>query len=205
METNILILYYSMFGNTYKMALEIANGIREVGGNPILRRVPDLLPEELLEKNENIKRGVEIQKDIPVANLSDLENKDGYIFGSPTRYGNMCSQLRNFLDQTGYLWAKNTFVGKPVGLFTSSQTIHGGQETTLINMMVNMLHYGMVIVGVPYELKNLQTTKSGGTPYGASHVTFGDILRNLDEDEKTICRYLGKRVTEIAKKLKSGD
>lgn len=204
MEINILVLYYSMFGNTYNMAMEIAKGIKEANGNPIIRRVPDLLPQDVIEKNENIKKGLELQKDIPIATLSDLERKDGYIIGSPTRFGNMCSQVRNFLDQTGYLWAKNEFVGKPVGLFTSSQTIHGGQETTLINMMVNMLHFGMIIVGVAYELKNLNTTKSGGTPYGASHVTFGDIFRELDEDEKEICRYLGRRVTKIAQKLKLG-
>jgi len=198
----ILILYYSMYGNTYKMALEIAEGVKKANGEPILRRVPELVPAEILERNADYKKAQELQKDIPVATLEDLKDKDGYIIGSPTRYGNMCSQMRNFLDQTGGLWLQHTFVNKPVGLFTSSSTIHGGQETTLINMMVNMLHFGMIIVGVPYSVANLSISKSGGTPYGASHVTFGNNLRELDDDEKNIAQALGERVTLIAKKLK---
>ncbi len=200
---NILILYYSMYGNVYKMALEIAKGVEKANGNPILRRTPELMPEEITKNNPDYQKALDMQKDIPIASIEDLENKDGYLFGSPTRFGNMCAQMRNFLDKTGGLWLKNEFVGKPCGLFTSTSTIHGGQETTIINMIVNMLHYGMIVVGVPYSLPNLLKTKTGGSSYGASHVTFGNNFRELDEDEIEIARFLGERVTKVAKALKN--
>jgi NAD(P)H dehydrogenase (quinone) len=202
MEVKIMILYYSMFGNTFIMAKKIYEGVKESGGIPILRTVPELLPDEIIEKDERIKKAKEIQKDVKIAEIEELENIDGLIIGSPTRFGNMCSQMRNFLDKTGSLWAKGALVDKPVGFFTCSATIHGGQETTLISMMFTFLHHGAIIVGIPYTVKELIETKSGGTPYGASAVVGikGDNPPN--EIDLKIAKELGKRVTEIAKKIK---
>ena len=202
MEVKIMILYYSMFGNTFIMAKKIYEGVEESGGIPILRTVPELLPDEIIEKDERIKKAKEIQKDVKIAEIEELENIDGLIIGSPTRFGNMCSQMRNFLDKTGFLWAKGALVDKPVGFFTCSATIHGGQETTLISMMFTFLHHGAIIVGIPYTVKELIETKSGGTPYGASAVVGikGDNPPN--EIDLKIAKELGKRVTEIAKKIK---
>jgi NAD(P)H dehydrogenase (quinone) len=198
----ILILYYSMYGNVFQMAQAIAEGVGEVPeAEPLLRQAPDLLPEKIMLENEGVRKAKEMQKDIPVAVLDDLRNCDGLILGAPTRYGNMCGQMRNFLDQTGSLWQEGALAGKPAGLFTSTATMHGGQETTLISMSFTLLHHGMLIAGVPYTVPELLSTKTGGTPYGASHVA-GMGLTPLSKEEKEICRMLGKRVAEITKKIK---
>lgn len=202
MSVKVMVLYYSMFGNTFIMANEICRGIEEAQGISILRTVPELLPADIIDKDERIKRAKEMQKDILIAKLEELEDIDGLIVGSPTRFGNMCSQLRNFLDQTGSLWAKGVLVNKPVGFFTCSASIHGGQETTLISMMFTFLHHGAIIVGIPYSVKELIETERGGTPYGASSVVGVMADTPPNETELKIARELGKRVTNIARKIK---
>ncbi|MCX8082878.1 MAG: NAD(P)H:quinone oxidoreductase [bacterium] len=205
MKPRIMVLYYSMFGNTFIMAKEICKGIEEADGISVLRTVPELIPESIIETNERIKKAKEMQKDVLIAKVEDLGNIDGLIVGSPTRFGNMCAQLRNFLDQTGSLWAKGALINKPVGFFTCSASMHGGQETTLISMMFNFLHQGAIIVGIPYSVKELIETNRGGTPYGASAIVGLNADNPPNEIELKIARELGKRVTEIAGKLKKGE
>jgi NAD(P)H dehydrogenase (quinone) len=203
-KTRILILYYSMFGNVFKMAREVAEGVKAVPGAEVsIKTVAELLPEAVLA-SPPIKAAKEMQKDIPIAEVSDLAAADGIIFGSPTRFGNMCAQLRNFLDQTGGLWVEGALVGKPAGVFTSTNTMHGGQETTLISMMLTLLHQGMILVGVPYTTPELLTTQSGGTPYGPSHVAGQNADIPLTKEEIAICRVLGKRVAEVTQQLLAG-
>ncbi|HOL49037.1 MAG TPA: NAD(P)H:quinone oxidoreductase [bacterium] len=205
MATKILVLYYSMYGNVFQMAQEVVKGIQQVqDAHPLLRKVPELLPESIIQGNSDIKKAQELQKDVPVATLDDLKECDGLLIGTPTRFGNMCSQMRNFLDKTGPLWLKGALIGKPAGIFTSSVSLHGGQETTCLATMLTLLHHGMVIVGIPSSNPDLMKTNSGGTPYGASHVVgMEENFRPLSEEEKKLCNFLGKRVAEIAKKLKT--
>ena len=202
-ETKILILYYSMYGNTFRMAEEVSQGVKEDKGViSEIKKVPELIPDSIIQSNETMKKAREMQKDIPVATLDDLRNCDGLILGTPTRFGNMCSQMRNFLDQTGKLWQEGSLIGKPAGVFTSTATFHGGQETTLISMILTLLHHGMLVVGIPYNITELSSTNTGGTPYGASHVVGENTYQQLSQDEKVLCRALGKRVADIAVKLK---
>ena len=203
MELKIMVLYYSMFGNNFLMAKEVCKGIEEANGLPVLRTVPELLPEGIINGDERIKKAKEMQKDVKIAKLEELEDIDGLIVGSPTRFGNMCAQMRNFLDQTGPLWAKGALIDKPAGFFTSSASIHGGQETTLISMMFTFLHHGAIIVGIPYSVQELIESKSGGTPYGASAVVGVKADNPPNEVDLKIAKALGKRVTEIAYKQKS--
>ncbi len=199
----ILVVYYSMTGHVFRLAQAVARGAKEEEGAEVsLKTVEELLPEEIIEKSPSIKKTKEEQKDIPIATNEDLAQADAVIFGSPTRFGNMCAQMRNFLDKTGPLWAKGKLVGKPAGVFCSTGTMHGGQETTLISMITTLLHHGMIIVGIPYTEPLLSTTQRGGTPYGASSVSGpkGDQIPN--EDELYLAKALGKRVAEITKKLK---
>lgn len=200
MSPKILILYYSMYGNNFLMAQAVSEGVQNARGEAILRTAPELLPQNVIDADARIKKAKEIQKDIPVVKLEDLENIDGIILGSPTRFGNMCSQLRNFLDQTGGLWMKGALVNKPAGVFCCTATMHGGQETTLISMMFTLLHHGAIIVGVPYSVKELAETQRGGTPYGPTAVV-GPMAKELPtEVDLQIARELGKRVTLIAQK-----
>lgn len=201
MSPKIMVLYYSMFGNTFMMAKAVAEGIKEAGGQPILRTVQELIPQEIIEKDPRIKKAKEAQKGVPVARVEELEGIDGIMLGSPTRFGNMCSQLRNFLDQTGSLWAKGTLIDKPAGVFCCTASLHGGQETTLISMIFTLMHHGSIIVGIPYSLKELVETVRGGTPYGATAVvgTMGDEAPT-DMDLK-IARESGKRIVKIAGKM----
>jgi len=194
-----------MYGNVFQMAQEVVKGIQQVqDAHPLLRKVPELLPESIIQGNSDIKKAQELQKDVPVATLDDLKECDGLLIGTPTRFGNMCSQMRNFLDKTGPLWLKGALIGKPAGIFTSSVSLHGGQETTCLATMLTLLHHGMVIVGIPSSNPDLMKTNSGGTPYGASHVVgMEENFRPLSEEEKKLCNFLGKRVAEIAKKLKT--
>lgn len=202
MKPRILILYYSMYGNNFLMAKAVSGGIEEAGGEGILRTVPELLPQKVVDSDERIRKAKEMQKNVPIAKLEDLENIDGIILGSPTRFGNMCSQLRNFLDQTGALWMKGALIGKPAGVFCCTATLHGGQETTLISMMFTLLHHGAIIVGVPYSVKELVETQKGGTPYGPTAVA-GPMADNPPtEIDLKIARELGKRVTQVAQKCK---
>ena len=205
MKPRIMVLYYSMFGNNYLMAKAVVEGIQEKGAEAILRTVPELLPQSVIDGNEKIKKAKAMQKDVPLAKLEELENIDGIILGSPTRFGNMCAQLRNFLDQTGSLWAKGVLIDKPAGVFCATGSLHGGQETTLISMMFTLLHHGAIIVGVPYSIKELGETKSGGTPYGPTAVVGPLADQPPTETDLKIAQELGKRVTEIAKGLMKKD
>jgi len=201
MQPRIMVLYYSMFGNTFSMAKAVCEGIVEVGGKAILRTVPELLPESVIEGDERIKKARRMQKDVGVAKLVELEDIDGIILGSPTRFGNMCAQLRNFLDQTGQLWMKGALVDKPAGVFCCTASLHGGQETTLISMMFTLIHHGAIIMGVPYSVKELLETQRGGTPYGPTAVAGELADQPPTKMDLKIARELGKRVTRIARKF----
>lgn len=202
MKPRILVLYYSMYGNNFLMAKAVSQGIEEAGGEVVLRTVPELVPQKVIDSDERMRKAKEAQKGIPVAKPEELENIDGIILGSPTRFGNMCSQLRNFLDQTGGLWMKGALIGKPAGVFCCTASLHGGQETTLISMMFTLLHHGAIIVGVPYSVKELVETKKGGTPYGPTAVVGPMADQAPTVTDLKIAAELGKRVASIAKKIK---
>lgn len=202
MKPKILVLYYSMYGNNFLMAKAVAEGIEREGGEAVLRTVPELMPQNVVESDERIKKAKEAQKEVPVAKLGDLEGIDGIILGSPTRFGNMCAQLRNFLDQTGSLWMKGALIGKPAGVFCCTASMHGGQETTLISMMFTLIHHGAVMVGVPYSVKELVESRKGGTPYGPTAVVGVTANEPPTDMDLKIAAELGKRVTSIATKLK---
>lgn len=201
MKPKVMVLYYSMHGNTFAMAKAVGKGIEEEGGELLLRTVPDLLPKELVEKDEKIKKFKLLQKDVPIVKLAELEKIDALILGSPTRFGNMCSQLRNFLDQTGSLWVKGSLIGKPAGVFCCTASLHGGQETTLVSMMFTLLHHGAMILGVPYSVEELVKTKRGGTPYGPTAVVGVNADEPPTDMDLKISRELGKRITKVTKKL----
>lgn len=192
----ILVLYYSRDGNVAEMARVIARGVEAVAGcEAILRTVPRV--SSVCEAVED-----EIPEDGPVyANEEDLADCHGLILGSPTRFGNMAAPLKHFLDGTATEWLSGTLSGRPAGVFTSTASMHGGQESTLLSMMVPLLHHGMFIVGIPYTEPSLTSTTSGGTPYGASHLAGPDADRPLTDEEKELCRVLGRRVAEAAVKL----
>jgi NAD(P)H dehydrogenase (quinone) len=188
-----------MYGHVETLAQAIAEGARSVEGVRVeIERVPELMPEDVARK-----AGAKLDQEAPIAAVADLPNYDAIIFGTPTRFGNMCAQMRNFLDQTGGLWLSGGLVGKVGSVFTSTASQHGGQETTITSFHVSLLHQGMVIVGVPYieqRLLNMDEI-SGGTPYGASTITKADGTRQPSENELAIGRFQGKHVAEIAKKL----
>lgn len=200
MSPKIMVLYYSMFGNTFLMARAVAEGIRKEGGDPILRTVAELLPKDVIDKDPRIKKAKDIQKDVPIAKVEELEKIDGIILGSPTRFGNMCAQLRNFLDQTGSLWAKGALIDKPAGVFCCTASLHGGQETTLVSMMLTLIHHGAIVLGIPYSVKELVATTRGGTPYGPTAVvgTMGDEAPT--DMDLNIAKELGRRITRTAKR-----
>lgn len=198
----ILIIYYSMFGNTFELAKAITEGAKSLEGAQVdLRQVSDLLPKEVIESNPNILAAKEKQKDVPVANVMELENYDAIIWGTPTRYGNMCAQMKNFIDQTGPLWLKGKLENKITGVFTSTSSIHGGQETTIFTFLTTLIHMGMIFVGAPYSIPELATTKAGGSPYGPSHVAGANSDLPLTEDEYKIGVAFGKRIAEITRKF----
>jgi NAD(P)H dehydrogenase (quinone) len=199
----VLVLFYSMYGHIYRMAEAVAQGVREVEGAEVtLMQVPELIPEEALEKS-GAKKAREAFAHIPVAKPDHLADFDAVLFGTPTRFGNMCGQMRNFLDQTGGLWAQNALVGKVGSVFTSSNTQHGGQETTITSFHSTLLHQGMIIVGLPYSETRQMTTDeiSGGSPYGASTIAAADGSRMPSENELAMARFQGRHVAAIAKKL----
>jgi NAD(P)H dehydrogenase (quinone) len=206
MSLKLQVIFYSMYGHIYKMTEAIAQGAREVKGVEVeVFRVPELVPEEILVKSG----AMEAQKsfaNIPVIKVDQIANADAYIFGTPTRFGNMCAQMRNFLDQLGGLWMTNTFVGKVGSVYTSTGTQHGGQETTITSFHTTLFHLGMIVVGVPYYEKGLtdMTDITGGTPYGASTLAGGDGKRMPSANELAIARYQGKHVAEISLALKKG-
>ncbi len=201
MKPKIMVLYYSLYGNNFKMAKAVCKGIEDENAEAFLRTVPELMPKELIDKDPNIKKSKELQKSVPIANVKELENIDGLILGSPTRFGNMCAQMRNFWDRTGSLWVKGSLIDKPAGVFSSSASMHGGQETTLISMMFTLFHHGAIILGVPYSVKELAETKNGGTPYGPTAVVGQNSDKSPTESDLIIAKALGKRIANTAKKL----
>lgn len=199
----VKIVFYSMYGHIYRMAESVAEGVREVKGAEVdILQVPELIPDDVLEKS-GAKKARQVFAHIPIAKTSDLPDADAIIFGVPTRFGNMCAQMRNFMDQTGGLWAKNALVGKVGSVFTSTATQHGGQETTIISTHITLLHHGMIIVGLPYtETRQFTLTEiSGGSPYGASTISAGDGSRMPSENELAMARFQGRHVATIASKL----
>ena len=195
-NNEILILYYSQHGATQQMAQLIARGVEQVDGtHPRLRTVPKI--STTCEKTEP-----DIPKSgAPYVKLNDLEECIGLALGSPTRFGNMASAMKYFWDGTSGLWMQHTLVGKPAALFTSTGSMHGGQESTLLSMMLPLLHHGMLIIGIPYSETALSTTQEGGTPYGASHVAGLANDQPVSESEKKLCIALGKRLAQTAIKL----
>jgi len=201
MQPKIMVLYYSVFGNTFLMSKAVVEGIEQAGGKAILRTVPELLPQNIIDKDERIKKAKKLQKEVPVVRTEELEKIDGIILGSPTRFGNICAQLRNFLDQTGQLWMKGALIDKPAGVFCCTATMHGGQETTLISMMFTLIHHGAIIVGIPYSVKELRESQRGGSPYGPTAVV-GDLGdQSPTETDLKIAGELDKRVTRIVKEF----
>lgn len=194
----VLIVYYSTFGNVYKMANLVAEGVRQVkGAEPVIRTVPELVPQSVIDSREDMKAGKQMQKTIPLVTLDDFREAGAIAFGTPTRFGNVSAQLKNQIDQLTSLWFAGELEGKPAGVFVSTSSLHGGQETTSLTMMAPLLHLGMIIVGVPYSVKELLTTQAGGTPYGPSHLAGADSKRDIDSQEATVCRALGSRLAEV--------
>ncbi len=194
----VLVLYYSMYGHIETMAKAVAEGARSVEGTEVaIKRVPDLVPEDVARK-----AGAKLDQTAPIATVDELVNYDAIIFGTPTRFGMMCAQMRNFLDQTGPLWMNGSLIGKVGSVFTSSATQHGGQETTITSFHTTLLHLGMIIVGVPYSCKEIMNMSeiTGGSPYGASTLAGGDGKRQPSENEIKIARFQGTHVAEVAKK-----
>lgn len=193
---DILVLYYSRYGATAEMAQLVARGIEEVpGAQARIRTVPpvstvcEAIADDIPETGP------------PYASHDDLKECIGLALGSPTRFGNIASALKYFFDGTSDLWLSGTLAGKPASVFTSSSSIHGGQESTLLSMSLPLLHHGMLITGLPYSETDLMHTTTGGTPYGASHVAGSDSKREISEEEKRLCKALGKRLAEAAVKL----
>jgi len=201
----VLIVHYSMYGHIYKMAEAVAAGVREVAGcDAVIKRVPETLPDEVL----GMMGALEARKSmshIPVVTVEDLAGADAIIFGTPTRFGNMCGQMRQFLDATGGLWVKGALVGKVGSVFASSATQHGGQESTILSFHTTLLHHGMVVVGLPYAYAGQMsiTEMTGGSPYGASTITGGQGERMPSENELAGARFQGAHVARIALKLKA--
>jgi NAD(P)H dehydrogenase (quinone) len=199
----VQVVFYSMYGHVWRLAEAVAEGAREVPGAAVkLFQVPELAPADVLEKS-GAKAARAAFAHVPLAVVEDLAAADAILFGTPTRFGNMCAQMRNFLDQTGALWIQGSLVGKVAGVFTSTASQHGGQETTITSFHSTLLHHGMVIVGVPYAEQRLLNMEeiSGGTPYGASTITKGDGSRQPSKNELAIARYQGRYTAQIAARL----
>jgi NAD(P)H dehydrogenase (quinone) len=196
--TKVLILYYSMYGHIETMAKAVAEGARRVNGTEVtIKRVPELMSDDVARKV-----GAKLDQTAPFATTDELADYDAIIFGTPTRFGNMCAQMRNFLDQTGALWADGKLIGKVGSVFTSTGTQHGGQETTITSFHTTLLHHGMIIVGVPYSCQEITNMSeiTGGSPYGASTLADNDGSRQPSENEIVIARFQGAHVAEVAKK-----
>ena len=200
MAVKILVLYHSKSGNTRSMAQYIARGVESVpDAEAMLRTVPEVSAE-----TEAVAPAVP-DEGSPYAELTDLTQCDGLILGSPTCFGNMSSALKHFIDQTSSQWFSGDLSGKPAAVFTSTSSLHGGQEMVLMSMMIPLMHHGMVITGIPYSVPELAATTSGGTPYGASHTSGPEGNNPLTDDEKAICKAMGKRLAGIAIRLKGKD
>lgn len=195
--TKILVLYYSRYGAVKQMAQHIARGVESVSGvEALIRTVPPVSPTTEATEPSVPDSGA------PYATLEDLKNCDGLALGSPTRFGNMAAPMKYFLDTTSSLWLSGALVNKPAIVFSSTGSLHGGQETTLTSMMTPLFHLGFVLVGIPYTEPDLHTTRTGGTPYGATHLAGSDGKNPVNEEEQRLCYAQGKRLAEIAVKLK---
>lgn len=194
----VLVLYYSSYGHIETMAQAVAEGAREVGAEVAIRRVPELVSPEVAAKSH-----FKTDQAAPVATVDELAEYDAIVFGTPTRFGNMAAQMKNFLDQTGGLWAQGKLVGKVGSVFTSTATQHGGQESTILSTHTVLLHHGMVVVGLPYAFQGqtILTEITGGSPYGASTIAGSDGSRQPSENELAGARFQGKHVATIAAKL----
>jgi NAD(P)H dehydrogenase (quinone) len=194
----VLVLYYSSYGHIETMAGAVADGVRDGGAEVVVKRVPELVPDEVAQAS-----GLKLDQAAPVAEPGELADYDAIIVGTPTRFGNMAAQMRNFLDQTGGLWAKGALIGKIGSAFVSTASQHGGQETTLTSIHTTLLHHGMVIVGLPYSFagNTTMTEISGGTPYGASTLAGADGRRSPSENELAGARFQGAHVARLAVKL----
>jgi len=199
--TKVLVLYYSSYGHIETMAQAVAEGVRDGGAEVVIKRVPELVPEEVARKS-----GFKLDQTAPIATVGELPDYDAIILGVPTRFGNMAAQMKNFLDQTGGLWAQGKLIGKVGSVFTSTATQHGGQESTILSTQIVLLHQGMVIVGLPYSFQGQMTLSeiTGGSPYGASTIAAGDGSRQPSENELAGARFQGKHVAGIAAKLAAG-
>ncbi|MFZ0693405.1 MAG: NAD(P)H:quinone oxidoreductase [Alphaproteobacteria bacterium] len=198
--TKVLVPYYSTYGHIERMAEAVAEGARSAGAEVAIKRVPELVPESVARSS-----GFKLDQKAPIAAVGELPEYDAVIFGTPTRFGNMVAQMRNFLDQAGGLWAKGSLIGKVANVFTSTATQHGGQETTILTFWPTLAHLGMIIVGVPYSAQGLLNMKeiTGGSPYGASTITKPDGSRMPSENELAGARFQGRHVAQIAAKLKA--
>ncbi|OBS08563.1 NAD(P)H:quinone oxidoreductase [Acidihalobacter prosperus] len=205
MSVKVQVVFYSMYGHIYKMAEAVAEGARAAGADVDVYRVAELVPDEVLEKY-GAKQAQAAYAHVPVIQPEQLAEADAIIFGTPTRFGMMTAQMRNFLDQTGGLWMQGKLIGKVGSVFTSTGTQHGGHETTITSFHTTLLHQGMIIVGVPYSEQRLLTMDeiSGGSPYGAGTLASGDGSRQPSENELAIARFQGEHVTGIARRLKAG-
>jgi NAD(P)H dehydrogenase (quinone) len=194
----VLVLYYSAYGHIERMAQAVAEGVREAGAEATIKRVPELVPEEVARKS-----GYKLDQPAPIATINELVDYDAIIFGTGTRFGNMTAQMKNFLDQAGGLWLQGSLVGKVGSVFTSSATQHGGQESTILTFHPVLLHLGMIIVGLPYAFQGQMGVNEvmGSSPYGASTITGGDGSRQPSAVELEGARYQGRHVAQIAAKL----
>ena len=199
----VLIVYYSMYGHIHQMAEAVAEGVRQVeGAEAVLRQVPETLPEDVLAKMGALESR-KAMGHVPVCTVEELAEADAVIFGTPTRFGNMCGQMRQFLDATGQLWAKGTLVGKVGSVFASSNTQHGGQESTILSFHITLLHQGFVIVGLPYTFQGQMRMDeiTGGSPYGATTIAGASGERLPSENELEAARFQGRHVAGIAARL----
>jgi NAD(P)H dehydrogenase (quinone) len=197
--TQVLVLYYSSYGHIERMAHEVAAGVRDAGAEAVVKRVPETVPEDIARKS-----GFKLDQKAPVATVEELANYDAVIFGTPTRFGNMAGQMKNFIDQAGGLWMSGALVGKVGGVFTSSATQHGGQESTILTFHPVLLHLGFVIVGLPYAFQGQMghAEVMGNSPYGASTVAGGDGSRQPSKLDLEGARFQGKHIAQIAAKLR---
>jgi NAD(P)H dehydrogenase (quinone) len=197
--TKVLVLYYSSYGHIERMAGEVAAGVRDAGAEAVVKRVPETVPEEIAKKS-----GFKLDQQAPVATVEELADYDAVIFGTPTRFGNMAGQMKNFLDQAGGLWMRGALVGKVAGVFTSSATQHGGQESTILTFHPVLLHLGFVIVGLPYAFQGQMGVAEvmGNSPYGASTIAGGDGSRQPSAADLAGARFQGRHIAQIASKLK---
>lgn len=196
----VLVLYYSSYGHIETMAYAVAEGAREAGADVVVKRVPELVPQDVARRS-----GYKLNQQAPIATVEELPEYDAIIFGTGTRYGNMTAQMKNFIDQTGSLWASGALVGKVGSVFSSSATQHGGQESTILTFHPVLLHLGFIIVGLPYAFQGQMGVDEvmGGTPYGASTIAGGDGSRQPSQIELEGARYQGRHVAQIAAKLKA--